>query len=191
MRPGLQKIVILRQLSFLYPLLPISAYTLRRLTVAPAESGASSRGRYFMCRIHDLVAGMPVYFADADQNVMEVVRMMVQNNIGAVPVLSNHKLVGIFSERDLMRRVVAKGLDANTTRIDEVMTSNPQVVSPDHELEDCLQLMRDHGFRHLPICHEGTVKGMVSLRDILLRDLVEKDDETRMLRAYIAAGPEV
>jgi CBS domain-containing protein len=142
-----------------------------------------------MCRIHELVVGTPLFCAEAHQTVFEVARMMVENNIGAVPVLADNKLVGIFSERDLMRRVVVEGIDPHTARVGEVMTPNPQVVSPEQETEECLRIMRDHGFRHLPICHDGEVKGMVSLRDILLRDLVDKDDEVRMMRAYITAGP--
>jgi CBS domain-containing protein len=144
-----------------------------------------------MCRIHELVAGLPLYCAQASQTVMEVARMMVENNIGAVPVLRDHKLVGIFSERDLMRRVVVEGLDPHTTSVGEVMTPDPQTVTPTQDTEECMRLMRDHGFRHLPICQNGVVQGMVSLRDILLRDLVDKNDEVRMMRAYIAVGPQM
>ena len=144
-----------------------------------------------MCRIHELVAGLPLHCAEAGQTVMEVARMMVENNIGAVPVLREGKLVGIFSERDLMRRVVVEGRDANRVVVGDVMTPDPHTVAPVEETEECMRLMRDHGFRHLPICHDGVVQGMVSLRDILLRDLVDKNDEVRMMRAYIAAGPEM
>jgi CBS domain-containing protein len=142
-----------------------------------------------MCRIRELVAGLALHCAHADQTVIEVARMMVENNIGAVPVLRDTQLIGIFSERDLMRRVVVEGLDPHTVKVSEVMTPEPHTVGPNDETEDCMRLMRDHGFRHLPICQDGEVKGMVSLRDILLRDLVEKDDEVRMMRAYIATGP--
>ena len=62
----------------------------------------------------------------------------------------------------------------------EVMTDDPMTVSVSEELESCLALMRRHGFRHLPVCHQGQLVGMVSLRDILLHDLNEKDDEVRM-----------
>jgi CBS domain-containing protein len=144
-----------------------------------------------MCRIHELVAGLPLHCANASQTVMEVARMMVENNIGAVPVLRDNMLIGIFSERDLMRRVVVEGRDPNSVKVCEVMTPEPRTVAPDQETEECMRLMRDHGFRHLPICQDGVVHGMVSLRDILLRDLIDKDDEVRMMRAYITAGPEL
>ena len=116
--------------------------------------------------------------------------MRVERNIGAVPVLHNGKLVGIFSERDLMRRVVAEGRDPHRTCMAEVMTDDPLTISTDEELEGCMALMRRHGFRHLPVCHDGHLVGMVSLRDILLHDLNEKDDEVRMMRAYIHSTPD-
>jgi CBS domain-containing protein len=99
--------------------------------------------------------------------------------------------VGIFSERDLMSRVVAEGLDPRTTLVEEVMTRDPLTVSPCESMENCMLLMRRHGFRHLPVCDGGRLVAVVSLRDILLHDLTEKDHEVRMMRAYIQASPEV
>jgi CBS domain-containing protein len=125
------------------------------------------------------------------QSVLELAQAMVDRNIGAVPVLRDGELVGIFSERDLMRRVVAEGLDPASTRVGEVMTEDPLTVGPNEEVETCMVLMRRHGFRHLPICEGKLLKGLVSLRDILLHDLNEKDHDIRMMRAYIQASPEV
>jgi signal-transduction protein with cAMP-binding, CBS, and nucleotidyltransferase domain len=104
--------------------------------------------------------------------------------------LHNGKLVGIFSERDLMKRVVAEGSDPRSTCLAEVMTDDPLTVNMHEELENCMTIMRRHSFRHLPVCHEGHLVGMVSLRDILLHDLNEKDDEVRMMRAYIHSVPD-
>ena len=142
-------------------------------------------------RICDLIKGQEIYQADLGHTVLETVRAMVHRNIGAVPVLHNDRLVGIFSERDLMKRVVAEGRDPRSTCLAEVMTDDPLTVSMNEELENCMTIMRRHSFRHLPICHEGQLVGMVSLRDILLHDLSEKDDEVRMMRAYIHSVPEV
>ena len=138
-----------------------------------------------MSCIHDLVRNQEICGVEVGQTVLAVVRIMVERNIGAVPVLDNGQLVGVFSERDLMRRVVAEGRDPSRTGIADVMTPEPFVVSPTESIENCLLVMRRHGFRHLPICHEQRLVGMVSLRDIILHDLDEKDDEVRMMRAYI------
>ena len=89
-----------------------------------------------------------------------------------------------------MKRVVAEGLDPRSTCLAEVMTDDPVSVSTDEEVESCMALMRRNGFRHLPVCLEGQLVGIVSLRDILLHDLNEKDDEVRMMRAYIHSVPD-
>jgi CBS domain-containing protein len=141
-------------------------------------------------RICDLIKDQETYKADIGHTVLETVRAMVERNIGAVPVIHSGKLVGIFSERDLMRRVVAEGRDPGSTCMAEVMTDDPLAVGTGEDLETCMALMRRHGFRHLPVCHEGQLVGMVSLRDILLHDLNEKDDEVRMMRAYIHSMPD-
>ena len=140
--------------------------------------------------VFDLINPQETYRADARQTVLDVVQAMVDRNIGAVPVVSDGLLVGIFSERDLMRRVVAEGRDPGRTPLSEVMTEDPLTVSPEEAPEACMLLMRRHGFRHLPICDGKQLVGIVSLRDILLHDLNEKDHEVRMMRAYIQASPE-
>jgi CBS domain-containing protein len=141
-------------------------------------------------RICDLIKNQQTYQAEMSQTVLETVRAMVEHNIGAVPVVHNGKLVGIFSERDLMKRVVAEGCDPCSTCVAEVMTNDPLTINMNEELENCLTLMRRHSFRHLPVCHDGQLVGIVSLRDILLHDLSEKDDEVRMMRAYISSVPD-
>src|SRR5213082_976048 len=136
-------------------------------------------------RIHDLLRGQDTYRADVNQSALEIARAMVARNIGAVPVMENGILVGVFSERDLMKRVVVEGLDPATIKVRDVMTRDPLTVSPVEELETCRALMKKHGFRHLPVCDGAQLIGMVSMRDILLHDLDAKDEEVRMIRAYI------
>jgi CBS domain-containing protein len=144
-----------------------------------------------MACIFDLIRDQETHQADSSQTVLAVARLMVEHNIGAVPVVTDGVLVGIFSERDLMKRVVVEGLDPATTRIADVMTENPLTVEPHAGMEDCRQLMSRHGFRHLPVCEGKKLRGLVSLRDIVLHDLTEKDDEVRMMRAYIQSTPDM
>src|SRR6266849_8282938 len=136
-------------------------------------------------RIYDLVRDQQTYRADVNQTVLEVAQAMVAGDIGAVPVLENGILVGVFSERDLMKRVVTEQRDPQTIRVGEVMTSDPLTVSRSEELETCRALMKRHNFRHLPVCEGAQLLGMVSMRDIMLYDLDAKDEEVRMMRAYI------
>ena len=144
-----------------------------------------------MCSIYDLVKDQEMCVATVTDSVMQVARAMVERNIGAVPVVREGKLAGVFSERDLMRRIVVEGRDPRTTTVGEVMTPEPLSVSRSDDLEHCLRLMREHGFRHLPVCEGEKLLGFVSLRDMLLRDLSEKDDEVRLMRAYIHSAPEL
>src|SRR5215472_18248391 len=104
-----------------------------------------------MALVYDLVRDRRLYTIDADKTVVEAARFMTEHNIGALPVLRDGELVGIFSERDIMNRVVAVGRLPGTTKISEVMTANPKTVSPDESIEDCLFLMREFGFRHVLI----------------------------------------
>ena len=142
-----------------------------------------------MSSVYDLVKDQDTYRATAEQSVLEVARAMVERNIGAVPVLRDGLLVGVFSERDLMRRVVVEGRDPARTSVGEVMTEDPLTVAPQEDMETCRFLMRRHGFRHLPICEGKQLRGMVSMRDIILHDLSERDEEVRMMRAYIHSIP--
>jgi CBS domain-containing protein len=141
--------------------------------------------------VYDLIRNQDTYRADAGQMVLDVAQAMVDRNIGAVPVLRDGLLVGIFSERDLMRRVVVEGRDPRDTRVSEVMTEDPLTVGPHEDPQTCMLLMRRHGFRHLPVCDGNKLLGLVSLRDLMLHDLNEKDHEVRMMRAYIQAPPEI
>ncbi len=134
-----------------------------------------------MAPIYDLVKDRRVYSIEADRTVLEAARFMMEHSIGALPVLRNGELVGIFSERDVMNRVVAVGRMPGTTKISEVMTPNPKAVSVDETIENCLFLMREFGFRHLPITDGKELKGLVSSRDILLRYVAQKEAEARRL----------
>lgn len=124
-----------------------------------------------MATVYDLVKNRRVYSIDADKTVLEAARFMMEHSIGALPVLRNGELAGIFSERDVMNRVVAVGRTPGTTQISEVMTPNPRAVDVDESVEECLFLMKEFGFRHLPIVSGKELKGLVSLRDLLLKTM--------------------
>ena len=122
-----------------------------------------------MATVYDLVKDRRIYSIDAEKTVLEAARFMMEHSIGALPVLRNDELVGIFSERDVMNRVVAVGRMPGTTKVSEVMTANPRGVDVNESVEECLFLMKEFGFRHLPIVSGKQLKGLVSLRDLLLK----------------------
>ena len=105
-------------------------------------------------------------------------------------MLESGELVGVFSERDIMKRVFVEGRDPTSTKVSDVMTPNPLVVSPDESCAHCLILMKQHGFRHLPVSDGKRLVGFLSLRDLLLREVEEKDGDLRLMRDYIHATPQ-
>src|SRR6195256_3958801 len=130
-----------------------------------------------MSTLRDLVKDRKVYSIEAGRTVLEAARFMMEHNIGALPVLRDGELAGIFSERDIMNRVVAVGRTPGTTAVSEVMTPSPRAVAIDETVEECLFIMREFGFRHLPIVEGKEVKGLVSMRDILLRRVAEIESQ--------------
>ena len=144
-----------------------------------------------MKSIGDLVAGREVFFVHADQSVRDVARYMAERRVGAVSVLEGTRLAGIVSERDIMTRLVARGLDPDATRAGEIMTRDLVVAEASDSHEDGLRKMKQAGCRHLPVIQGDQLMGMISQRDLLQVDLTEKDEEIRWLNAYIHFIPPV
>jgi len=138
-----------------------------------------------MASIRDLISNRTIHYVQPGQTVFEAARYMVDRNVGAVPVLEETALVGIFSERDIMRRVVTEGRDPLITRIGDVMSTDLRTVEPGATSEEAMCLMQTHGVRHLPVCEGRTLVGFLSLRDLLRCHLEEKSGEADMMRAYI------
>lgn len=132
-----------------------------------------------MSTLRDLIRDRRPYSVESERTVLEAARYMMEHNIGAVPVMRDGGLVGILSERDIMNRVVAVGRTPGTTAISEVMTPNPRAVAADESIDECLFIMREFGFRHLPIVDGRDVKGLVSLRDVLMHHATELERQTR------------
>jgi|SRR4051812_12839769 CBS domain-containing protein len=105
--------------------------------------------------------------APAGIMVQDAAQIMKQHNVGALMVVEDEKLCGIFTERDALFRVLAEGLDAATTPLDAVMTRNPQTISADCDFPTALQMMHDGRYRHLPVVDGTHVLGMISVRDAL------------------------
>jgi CBS domain-containing protein len=132
-----------------------------------------------MSTLRDLLKNRKVYSVESNRSVLEAARYMMEHSVGAVPVLRNGDLAGILSERDIMNRVVAVGRTPGTTAVSEVMTANPRAVSIDENIEECLFIMHELGFRHLPVLEGGDLKGIVSLRDVLMHRAAELERQTQ------------
>lgn len=102
-----------------------------------------------------------------DMSVADAARLMADRNVGSALVLEKGELRGIFTERDLLRRVVAAGRDPKATRMSEVMTPNPISVTTEARVLDALEAMRKQHLRHLPVTRNGKVIGILSVRDLM------------------------
>jgi CBS domain-containing protein len=135
-----------------------------------------------MTTIRELVGSRPVFSVEADATVREVIAYLCKNQIGAVAVCQRGELAGVFSERDLMHRVVNKGLDAARVIVRDVMTSEVYFVSIDDTHHTAKMLMLNKNFRHLVVLDEKKrLKGFVSMRELLEVDLAESRDLIRKL----------
>ena len=132
-----------------------------------------------MSTLRDLVKDRKLYSIESDRTVLDAARCMMEHNVGALPVLRDGNLAGILSERDIMNRVVAVGRTPGTTAVSEVMTANPRAVAADESIEECLFIMHEFGFRHLPIVEGKQLRGLVSLRDVLMHQAAEMQRQAR------------
>ena len=122
--------------------------------------------------------------APPETPIGEVSVLMARKNVGAVMVVEGERLVGIFTERDLVFRVVAQGLDVRTTCLEKVMTPSPEVVAPDKPYGFALSIMHEKGFRHLPVVEGGRIVGIVSSRNAMDPELEDFVSEARRREHY-------
>ena len=121
--------------------------------------------------IRDIIAQQTPITAPVSMSVREAAGIMREHRIGAMMVVEQGRLVGVFTERDALNRVVAEGRDPTVTTLAEVMTAQPQTVGPDAVFSSALALMHDNRFRHVPVVENGRPVGMVSVRDAMGAEL--------------------
>ena len=138
-----------------------------------------------MRTVGDLIKTRSFFAAIVDQTVFEVALYMAEKDIGALPVLDQNRLAGVFSERDIIKRVVVPQKDVQKTSIRDVMTTDLVVAESTEEISDVLNKMRQHHCRHMPVISGDRLVGFLSLRDLLSADLEEKDAQVQQLNSYI------
>lgn len=138
--------------------------------------------------LNQMLQDRRMYSVQARQTVHEVAQVMAALKVGAIMVLDRKELCGIFSERDLMTRVIVAGLDPKTTAVSDVMTSEVATVQDTAPAEVAMQMMQTHKCRHLPVLQGDEVVGLVSMRDLIAEELEEKRAELQHMRDYIAGA---
>lgn len=135
--------------------------------------------------VPDLVRNQTVVTLQPGATVREAAQIMTERHIGAVLVEENGRLAGIFTERDVLARVVAKGLDPDGTRLDGVMTRDPDTLDPGDTPLHALTRMRDAGYRHLPVVNGETLVGIVSIRDLYAAVHSQLESDLQQRDAFI------
>ena len=143
-----------------------------------------------MSQIAEIIEGRSLIHAESSERVRDVAKRMTKENVGAVAVLDSGRLVGVFSERDVMSRVVAEGLDPDKTLIANVMTKDIVVADPRDSVDSALAKMHSVGCRHLPVVKDGSLVGMLSIRDLLEVDDTENTNRVRFLRELVTYSPD-
>jgi CBS domain-containing protein len=132
--------------------------------------------------------GRAVWSVAPDSTVYAALQLMADKNIGALLVIDGGRPVGIFSERDYARQVILKGKASKDTPVRDVMTSKVVFVRPEQNIEECMALMTDKRFRHLPVLEEGQLAGLLSIGDVVKAVISEKDFLIEQLANYISSG---
>jgi CBS domain-containing protein len=142
-----------------------------------------------MKNLRDIMRYGFLFTVDHHATVAEAVRVMTKNNVGIVSVLDGAQLVGVFSERDVVQRVVHRGLDPVRTPVREVMTSDLVVADAEEDYQSAIHKMDQANVRHLPVVSEGQLVSMLSIRDLLRLNMEDKDAEIHHLHAYLYQVP--
>lgn len=143
-----------------------------------------------MKQIGELIEGQALMVIEPGLKVRAAAQQMSERNIGAVAVVESGRLAGIFSERDLMARVVAQGLNPDDTPVNVVMSKELVVASPSDEVGDALQKMHSIRARHLPVVDHGKLVGMISIRDLLEVDDAHHRDRATFLKELVTYSPD-
>lgn len=130
-----------------------------------------------------------IWSVTQDNTVFEALELMAEKNIGAVLVLEDNELIGIFSERDYARKVILQGRGSRDTLIRDVMTSKVITVEMDEKIEECMQIMSDKHIRHLPVNNDGQLVGIISINDIVSAIIHEQKEHINTLESYISGSP--
>ena len=129
--------------------------------------------------------GSAVVSITPDTSVFDALKVMNEKNIGAVLVMEDEELVGIFSERDYARKVILAGRSSKTTEVKELMTCKVYCIDPSRTIQDVMELMNEHRFRHVPVMESEKVIGVLSSGDVMRGVVAEQKNTIESLESYL------
>jgi len=141
-----------------------------------------------MTLVHQLIQykGNEVWSVTPFTTVYDALSLLAEKDIGAVVVLQDEKLVGIFSERDYARKVILKAKSSKDTHVKEIMTSEVHTIGPHQSIEGCMQLMTSKRIRHLPVLEGEKLIGLISIGNVIKAIISEQEDTIELLEKYIS-----
>jgi CBS domain-containing protein len=142
-----------------------------------------------MRKLREIMQPGFLFVVQRDATVREAVQVMADDNVGIVLVLEGERLVGVFSERDVVRRVVDRGRDPDRTPVGDVMTTQIVVGDPDEDYQSAMRKMDQANIRHLLVVEGPRMLSMISIRDLIRVDRQDKGEEIRYLREYLYQVP--
>jgi CBS domain-containing protein len=132
--------------------------------------------------------GKTIWSVAPDTTVYDALAILADKDVGALPVVSQGKLVGIFSERDYARKVALLGRSSREMRVHEIMTATVVTVTPDNSIEECMQIVTSHRVRHLPVLVEDRLVGIVSIGDLVNAIISSQKETIQHLSNYITGA---
>ena len=132
------------------------------------------------------VKGTEVFSVAPQDSVLHAIEVMATRHVGALLVMNQGSLIGIISERDYARKVILKNRSSHDTPVGDIMTKNPVTVSPDATVHQCMEMMTEGRFRHLPVVDKGRVVGMLSIGDLVKAVIEDQSQKIEQLERYIA-----
>jgi len=131
--------------------------------------------------------GTQIYSVEPDAPVLEAIGLMAERHVGALLVMRGAELVGIVSERDYARKVILKDRSSAETLVWQIMSAPVTTVTPDHTVNQCMQMVTDQRVRHLPVVSGGRVVGVISIGDLVKAVIEEQQQQIEQLERYITS----
>ena len=141
-----------------------------------------------MSKVADILTGRSgdIWSVQSDQSVLAAIKLMAEKGVGALLVIDDNRLSGILSERDYARKVILENRSSGETRVRDIMTRNPVTTTRESSVAECMSMMTDNDFRHLPVVEGSQVVGMISIGDLVKAVIKEQQFTISQLQQYIA-----
>lgn len=132
--------------------------------------------------------GREIWSVNPEETVYDAIALMAEKGIGALLILSEGKLIGVFSERDYARKIILQGRSSKSTRVREIMTGDPVTVTPDHTVDECMRIITHNRVRHLPVMDGDRLLGVISIGDLVNAIIASQAQTIDHLHTYITGG---